>query len=70
MTQLGLQDSGDNGVEDDAEAPSSSGREDGISFHALFEALGQNLTHERSVLLLYDLLHSCPNFRNFAVMQR
>ena len=52
---------------DEDSAPSFSGRTDRVDFARLYEALGRNLTNERSVLLLYDLLHTCPQFLNFVI---
>ena len=55
--------------ENEDSAPSFSGRSDRIDFARLYEALGKNLTNERSVLLLYDLLHTCPQFLSFVIVK-
>lgn len=35
---------------------------------ALYDALGASLTSERVVLLLYTLLHGCPNFHEYCLV--
>lgn len=40
-----------------------------VSFGALFDALGQTLTDERSTLLLYQLLLSCQSFREYVLVR-
>lgn len=40
-----------------------------ISYAGLYEALGDHLTSERAVLLLYTLLHGCPNFHEYCLVR-
>ena len=56
-----------------AEAGFSGGDSPGttaVSFSALYAALGAALTNERSALLLYDMLHTCPHFQNYVLVRR
>ena len=41
-----------------------------VSFSALYEALGKRLGNERTVLLLYDALHTCVYFQNYVLVRR
>lgn len=36
---------------------------------ALYEALGDALSSERAVLLLYALLHGCPHFHEYCLVR-
>ncbi|PSC74556.1 dymeclin-like isoform X1 [Micractinium conductrix] len=40
-----------------------------ISYAALYEALGDALSSERAVLLLYALLHGCPHFHEYCLVR-
>lgn len=53
-----------------ANGTSPSGRPPSIPFARLYAALGKNMTNQRSVLLFYDLLHTCQDFRNFLVLHK
>ena len=67
------QDADDAGSDAAAEAGFSGGADGGtcaVSFSRLYTALGAALTNERSVLLLYDLLHACPHFQNYVLVRR
>ena len=41
-----------------------------VSFSGLYEALGKRLGNERTVLLLYDALHTSVHFQNYVLVRR
>ena len=58
---------------DAAEAGLSGASSSGVtamSFSGLYEALGKRLVNERTVLLLYDTLQTCPHFQNYVFVRR
>ena len=58
---------------DAAEAGLSGASSSGVtavSFSGLYEALGRRLVNERTVLLLYDTLQTCPHFQNYVFVRR
>ena len=58
---------------DAAEAGLSGASSSGVtavSFSSLYEALGKRLVNERTVLLLYDTLQTCPHFQNYVFVRR
>ncbi|KAL4432564.1 hypothetical protein ABPG77_000501 [Micractinium sp. CCAP 211/92] len=65
-----LQDADDIVTADAAEDGRAAGSGDAaISYAALYDALGASLTSERVVLLLYTLLHGCPNFHEYCLVR-
>ncbi|KAK9817010.1 hypothetical protein WJX72_008242 [[Myrmecia] bisecta] len=65
-----IQDADDVGDEDAAESGrANTPGEPSVSYSGLYDALGKGLVHERSVLLLYSLLHDCVNFQNYVLVR-
>ena len=63
-----LQDNGKKGINGaSGTEPSSSGRDQGVSFDQLYYSLAKHMDNEVSVLLLYDLLHCNPGFKDFVI---
>jgi hypothetical protein len=67
----GEQDADDASTEEAAEGGRGSWRRGpALSYAMLYDALARGLTNERSVLLLYDLLHDCQHFHNYVLVRR
>ena len=65
------QDADEAGSDSAAEAGYSGGSGfTAVSFSGLYEALGKRLGNERTVLLLYDALHTCMHFQNYVLVRR
>lgn len=66
-----VQNADEMGSESAAEAGFSGGNAlAAVSFSALYEAMGKRLGNERTVLLLYDALHTCVYFQNYVLVRR
>ena len=66
-----VQNADEAGSDSAAEAGFSGGNTlAAVSFSALYEALGKRLGNERTVLLLYDALHTCIYFQNYVLVRR
>lgn len=59
------------GTDDAAEGGRTAalGGDAATSYARLYEALGAALTSERTVLLLYALLHGCPRFQEYCLVR-
>ncbi|CAL5220036.1 g1983 [Coccomyxa viridis] len=65
-----MQNADEAGSDSAAEAGFSGGNAlAAVSFSALYEALGKRLGNERTVLLLYDALHTCVYFQNYVLVR-
>ena len=66
-----MQDADEASSEAAAEAGFSGGNAlAAVSYSALYQALGRRLGNERTVLLLYDALHTCVYFQNYVLVRR
>ena len=65
-----VQNADDAGSDSAAEAGFSGGNSlAAVSFSGLYEALGKRLGNERTVLLLYDALHTCVYFQSYVLVR-
>lgn len=57
------QDMDDRGTDAESGLGAAAAGEASVSFSGLYNSLGRRLVNERSVLLLYLLLHGCQTFQ-------
>jgi hypothetical protein len=66
-----VQDADDELTEEAAEVGRGAGSgAASVSYATLYDSLCSGLTHERAVLLLYNLVHECHHFHNYILVRR